>query len=368
MSNEPLTFNDLPQVVAELRDEVSGMKALLLNLQNRPTQQRENRHRPVTPEQVAEYTNIPLATIYQKLANREIPGSKPGKRWVIYLDEIDKWLEANRKNPIPLTDEEQNAAILASHKRKPNKSSWQTDPIVEPSKKVNVASATTSPSPKAIAETSMTSLTADAANDVVVSDESKNSNVWTAHITLLRLFYRTVAETVKETVDLAQAVSHMKVAFQIVHGLQLAAGIEQAADDHVAEHVARNPAIADSVIETAKNQLWANHLYLRVVQLTHKTLKTNLVLINPRKQGLMMTGDIVASLCHKALYLLWLLARPYGLYHLLLATPCLCHHLNTDRARLVGFLAYKHGAKIARDTQNPKFLRAFLLKIRHFSF
>ena len=176
MTNNELTFNDLPQVVAELRDEVSGMKALLLNLQNRPTQQRENRHRPVTPEQVAEYTNIPLATIYQKLANREIPGSKPGKRWVIYLDEIDKWLEANRKNPIPLTDEEQNAAILASHKRKPNKSSWQTDPIVEPSKKVNVASATTSPSPKAIAETSMTSLTADAANDVVVSDESKNSN------------------------------------------------------------------------------------------------------------------------------------------------------------------------------------------------
>ena len=175
MTNNELTFNDLPQVIAELRDEVSGMKALLQNLQNRPTQQRENRHRPVTPEQVAEYTNIPLATIYQKLANREIPGSKPGKRWVIYLDEIDKWLEANRKNPIPLTDEEQNAAILASHKRKPNKSSWQTGPIVEPSKKVNVANATTS-KPKAIAETDITPPAADAANDVVASEESKDSN------------------------------------------------------------------------------------------------------------------------------------------------------------------------------------------------
>ena len=175
MKNEQLTFNDLPQVVAELRDEVSGMKALPLNLQKRPTQQRENRHRPVTPEQVAEYTNIPLATIYQKLANREIPGAKPGKRWVIYLNETDKWLEANRKNPIPLTDEEQNAAILASHKRKPNKSSWQTDPIVEPSKKVKVANATTS-KPKAMAETDITPPTADAANDVVVSDESKDSN------------------------------------------------------------------------------------------------------------------------------------------------------------------------------------------------
>ena len=139
MIKDQITFNDLPQVIAELRDEVSGMKALLLNLQNRPTQQKENRHRPVTPEQVAEYTNIPLATIYQKLANREIPGSKPGKRWVIYLDEIDKWLEANRKNPIPLTDEEQNTAILASHKRKPNKSSWndegsaqRSQPIAKP--------------------------------------------------------------------------------------------------------------------------------------------------------------------------------------------------------------------------------------------
>ena len=93
-------------------------------------------HRPVTPEQVAKYTNIPLATIYQKLANREIPGSKPGKRWVIYLDEIDKWLEANRKNPIPLTDEEQNAAILASHKRKPNKSSWNDEGLARRSQPI----------------------------------------------------------------------------------------------------------------------------------------------------------------------------------------------------------------------------------------
>ena len=136
MKNNELTFNDLPQVVAELRDEVSGMKALLLNLQNRETQQRENRHRPVTPEQVAEYTNIPLATIYQKLANREIPGTKPGKRWVIYLDEIDKWLEANRKNAVPLTLEEQNAAILASHKRKPNKSTWNDEGLARRSQPV----------------------------------------------------------------------------------------------------------------------------------------------------------------------------------------------------------------------------------------
>lgn len=35
MTNNQITFNDLPQVVAELRDEVSGMKALLLNPHSR---------------------------------------------------------------------------------------------------------------------------------------------------------------------------------------------------------------------------------------------------------------------------------------------------------------------------------------------
>ena len=36
MSKDQITFNDLPQVIAELRDEVSGMKALLLNVFVKP--------------------------------------------------------------------------------------------------------------------------------------------------------------------------------------------------------------------------------------------------------------------------------------------------------------------------------------------
>lgn len=69
MKNELLTFNDLPQVVAQLRDEVMGMKVALLNLQNGTTQQkRENTHRPMSVEEAAEYTRLPLGTMYQKLA------------------------------------------------------------------------------------------------------------------------------------------------------------------------------------------------------------------------------------------------------------------------------------------------------------
>jgi hypothetical protein len=36
MIKDQITFNDLPQVIAELRDEVSGMKALLLNVFVKP--------------------------------------------------------------------------------------------------------------------------------------------------------------------------------------------------------------------------------------------------------------------------------------------------------------------------------------------
>ena len=134
MEYKDLTFNDLPQVVAQLRDEVMGMRTLLIKQQeeNRKHQVRENRHKPMTVEEAAEYTRIPLGTLYMKLGDGTIPATKPGKRYVLYQDELDKWLEANRKNPIPLTDEEQNAAILASHKRKPDKHDWQSETDANP--------------------------------------------------------------------------------------------------------------------------------------------------------------------------------------------------------------------------------------------
>ncbi len=126
MTQEVLTFIDLPQVVAQLRDEVMGLKALLTKQQeeNRKHQVRENRHKPMTVEEAAKYTRIPLGTLYMKLGDGTIPATKPGKRYVLYQDELDKWLEANRKNAVPHTAEEENEAILSSHKRKPNKSDW----------------------------------------------------------------------------------------------------------------------------------------------------------------------------------------------------------------------------------------------------
>ena len=123
MTKDSLSFDSLPQAVAELQREVSSMKALLLqSLHNGQNQQKkENTHRLMSVEEAAEYLRMPKNTHYMKLQSGEVPASKLGKCWKIYQDELDKWLEVNRKNPVPLTFEEQNATFLASNRRKPNR-------------------------------------------------------------------------------------------------------------------------------------------------------------------------------------------------------------------------------------------------------
>lgn len=126
MSQETITFNDLPQVVSFLLREVRDMKQLLVSMQENkekgsaPT----DTHTPMSVEEASAYLKMPVATLYMKLGNGTIPATKPGKRYCLYRDELDKWLEANRKNAVPMTADEENDAILASHKRKPNPKSW----------------------------------------------------------------------------------------------------------------------------------------------------------------------------------------------------------------------------------------------------
>ena len=124
MQNEHLTFNDLPMVVGRLADEIAALKQKIDLLQENTRPVRQNTHIPMSVEEAAAYLRIPLNTLYAKLSAGIIPATKPGKRYCLYQDELDKWLESNRKNPVPPTDEEHNAAILNSHRRKPGKSSW----------------------------------------------------------------------------------------------------------------------------------------------------------------------------------------------------------------------------------------------------
>ena len=112
MQTEEITFNDLPMIVAQLRDEVMQLKLLLIRQQaENKIIKKENKHKPMSAEEAADYLRMPLGTLYMKLSNGSIPATKPGKRYILYQDELDKWLEVNRKNAVPMTSEEINASL-----------------------------------------------------------------------------------------------------------------------------------------------------------------------------------------------------------------------------------------------------------------
>ena len=101
------------------------MRAMLTRQQAESSKPvKENRHKPMTVDEAIEYTHIPRGTMYMKLEDGTIPATKPGRRWILYQDELDKWLETTRRNTVPMTADEENDAILASHKRKPDKHDW----------------------------------------------------------------------------------------------------------------------------------------------------------------------------------------------------------------------------------------------------
>ena len=86
------TFSDLPMVVAQLRDEVLGIKQMNIGLQSQNKPHTANTHIPMSVEQAPAYLKMPMATLHMKLANARIPPTKPGTRYSLYQDQLDKWL------------------------------------------------------------------------------------------------------------------------------------------------------------------------------------------------------------------------------------------------------------------------------------
>ena len=124
MKTDQLTFNDLPAVVGELCDRIASMENLLTEKLSKQHEVKENTHVPMTVQEACAYLKMPLSTFYYKVKKDDIPVIKQGKHLYIYRDELDKLLESSRKNPSPQTFEEENEAMLASHRRKPNLKNW----------------------------------------------------------------------------------------------------------------------------------------------------------------------------------------------------------------------------------------------------
>jgi excisionase family DNA binding protein len=110
---EQITFETLPKAVTMLTIEVSELKRLLIDKQERQTKQPEQL---LTVQEAAQFLNLAVATIYSKVSRQELPVMKRSKRLYFSSTELMEYLKEGRNKSN--AEIEQEADAYLSNKRK----------------------------------------------------------------------------------------------------------------------------------------------------------------------------------------------------------------------------------------------------------
>lgn len=101
-----LTFDQLPDAVAQLGQKLEQIEKLLLQKNNAIYEQPD---KLLTIQQAAEFLNLSVTTLYSKVSRGELPVMKRGKRLYFSSDELMQYLKDGRKQSF--------VNILASNNR-----------------------------------------------------------------------------------------------------------------------------------------------------------------------------------------------------------------------------------------------------------
>jgi len=96
MSNNEITFDNLPEAVGYLIKEVSEIKELLFQ-QKKPSQ---SKNLPIGIDDACRIIGKAKSTIYVLVQKQMIPCSKMGKKLYFYENELLDWIAAGRKESI----------------------------------------------------------------------------------------------------------------------------------------------------------------------------------------------------------------------------------------------------------------------------
>ena len=111
---EPLTFDNLPEAVTRLTNEVSELKSLLLRKQeSTPTKEAEQL---LTIKEASDFLKLSVPTIYSKVSKGELPVMKRSKRLYFSSSELMEYLKEGRKKSN--AEIEQEAEAYLSNNRK----------------------------------------------------------------------------------------------------------------------------------------------------------------------------------------------------------------------------------------------------------
>ena len=125
MEKTEATFNEIPQALDSIlvrMEKLEGMISDIHSIHKRQTEAATpppDLHVPMNIDDMVAFSRMKNSTVYYHIDNNGLPCVKVGKNLTFFKDEVVVWLESYRKG-IPF--EKMNDEIMASHRRKPNKS------------------------------------------------------------------------------------------------------------------------------------------------------------------------------------------------------------------------------------------------------
>jgi excisionase family DNA binding protein len=102
--NKNLTFNDLPEAIAEMYKKMSTLERLIHKHFNRPKEEQEEKLMSI--KDASKFLNLSVPTIYSKVSRNEIPYMKRGKRLYFSNKDLMDYLKAGRNKSIEEIEKE----------------------------------------------------------------------------------------------------------------------------------------------------------------------------------------------------------------------------------------------------------------------
>lgn len=95
-STEKITFDQLPQAVAEIKEEMSSLKDLILAVIHRETAESGDQWMNIDQLRTYHPDKPARSTIYDWVCQNRIPVHKDGKKLRFLRSEIDEWLSGGK--------------------------------------------------------------------------------------------------------------------------------------------------------------------------------------------------------------------------------------------------------------------------------
>ncbi|MBO0592931.1 helix-turn-helix domain-containing protein [Cellulophaga sp. E16_2] len=95
MTEQYLTFEQLPNAVILLTKEINDLKNLLIQKQENSTPKLPEN--PIHIQEAAQFLGLSVATMYSKVSKGELPVTKRGKRLYFFRSELLSYLKEGSK-------------------------------------------------------------------------------------------------------------------------------------------------------------------------------------------------------------------------------------------------------------------------------